>query len=101
MLSQGRQPIRSRRVGGVVLRAASGGGLEADVAVDGDDEDGLAAGLAEIELKLGVELLRQRVDDAKAAAGPDLRRRGRPVIGDAAFDKFSGWPALDPDRAAV
>src|SRR5258706_10863973 len=90
----------SRRMRGVVLGAASGGGLEADVAVDGDDEDGLAAGLAEIELKLGVELLRQRVDDAQAAAGPHVRRRGRPVVGDAAFDEFSRRPALDPDRAA-
>src|SRR5258706_14657409 len=93
------KPIPSRRVGGLVLGAASGGGLEADVAVDRDDEDGLAAGLAEIELKLGVELLRQRVDDAQAAAGPHVRRRGRPVVGDAAFDEFSRRPALDPDRA--
>ena len=86
---------------GVGLGAAEGGGLGADVVLDRDDDDGLAAGFAEIELKLGVELLRQRVNDAQAGAGAHVRRRGRAVIGDETFDQFARWPALDPDGAAA
>src|SRR6478736_9436646 len=93
--------IPSRRVGGVGFPAAEGGGFWADVGLDRDGDDGLAAGLAEIELEFGVELLRQRVNDAQAAAGPHVRRRGRAAIGDETFDQFVRRPALDADGAAA